>query len=640
MDPEMRRQYQGAAGGRGMSDPDAHLLIVDDDERIRGLLQKFLARNGFLVSCGARCGPCAAYPVGARFRPDRARRDDAGRGWRGADPLRSARRRDTPILLLTAKSETEDRIAGLEAGADDYLAKPFEPKELLLRINAILRRMPETSRTSASAPKLLTLGPIRYDIERGEMWRGEDLVRLTATESQLMRIFSAKPRRGASAGRSWSRIWAATAARARSAPSTCRSPACAARSRTTRSSPATCRRCAGRDTCWRPTEGAATVTAPPCGAPRIRAYLAPMTALITHADCLTHVTPDGHPERAARLDHLLHALQPLDLDRISAPLCSRTTCCASTRSTTSTGSADKTPTRRQCSARRGHVAVLGLVVRRAARPWAALQAVDMVIDGEARNAFCATRPPGHHAETRTSMGFCLFGNAALAVEACAGSPGAGPRRGGGFRRPSRQRHAGSALGRAARTVSSPASRCRSGPAPASPEEQGAHRQRAERAAARRASTGATCGESMRPASFRVCATSRPSLSILSAGFDAHPDDPLASSTGDTGDFRWLTRRTLQAGAELCAGRVVSTLEGGYDLEALSVAAGRAHVEELHGGSAMSETAKPVEEMSFEEAMAELEQRGRSAGARGRAARRIRSSSTSAARRSRNVARPS
>ena len=98
----------------------------------------------------------------------------------------------TPILLLTAKGDTEDRIRGLEAGADDYLAKPFEPKELLLRINAILRRVP-TPVVSEDTPKFLMLGPIRYDVERAEMWRGEDLVRLTATESQLMKIFSANP---------------------------------------------------------------------------------------------------------------------------------------------------------------------------------------------------------------------------------------------------------------------------------------------------------------------------------------------------------------------------------------------------------------------------------------------------------------
>ena len=99
---------------------------------------------------------------------------------------------ETPILLLTAKGEAENRISGLEAGADDYLVKPFEPRELLLRINSILRRMPDTP-AEDTVPKILHLGAIRYDIERGEMWQGDQIVRLTATESQLMKIFSACP---------------------------------------------------------------------------------------------------------------------------------------------------------------------------------------------------------------------------------------------------------------------------------------------------------------------------------------------------------------------------------------------------------------------------------------------------------------
>jgi two-component system phosphate regulon response regulator OmpR len=97
-----------------------------------------------------------------------------------------------PILLLTAKGETQNRIEGLEAGADDYLVKPFEPKELLLRINAILRRVPQV-KAAAQAPKVLQLGAVRYDMDRGELWRGPDLVKLTATEAQLMRAFAAQP---------------------------------------------------------------------------------------------------------------------------------------------------------------------------------------------------------------------------------------------------------------------------------------------------------------------------------------------------------------------------------------------------------------------------------------------------------------
>lgn len=174
-----------------MSDPDAHLLIVDDDERIRGLLQKFLIRHGFLVSAARDAAHARRILVGLDF--DLLVLDVMMPGEDGISLTRSIRETtQTPILLLTAKAETDDRIKGLEAGADDYLAKPFEPKELLLRINAILRRMPEPD-AAETAPKVLSLGPVRYDIERGEMWRGEDLVRLTATESQLMRIFSGVP---------------------------------------------------------------------------------------------------------------------------------------------------------------------------------------------------------------------------------------------------------------------------------------------------------------------------------------------------------------------------------------------------------------------------------------------------------------
>ncbi|WP_299661641.1 response regulator [uncultured Ruegeria sp.] len=174
-----------------MSEMDAHLLIVDDDERIRDLLKKFLMRSGFLVTSARDAAHARRVLSGLDF--DMIVLDVMMPGEDGVSLTRALREtHSTPILLLTAKGETEHRIAGLEAGADDYLAKPFEPKELLLRINAILRRMPETPAQDTAA-KILNLGPIRYDIERGEMWQGEDPVRLTATESQLMKIFSAQP---------------------------------------------------------------------------------------------------------------------------------------------------------------------------------------------------------------------------------------------------------------------------------------------------------------------------------------------------------------------------------------------------------------------------------------------------------------
>ncbi|MFG6559277.1 response regulator [Sulfitobacter sp. 1A15299] len=174
-----------------MNDLDPHLLVVDDDERIRSLLKKFLMRNGFLVSTARDAAHARRVLAGLEF--DLIVLDVMMPGEDGMALTRSLRETlQTPILLLTAKGETDNRIEGLEAGADDYLPKPFEPKELLLRINAILRRMPDTS-AADTAPKVLSLGVIRYDMERGEMWQGDDLVRLTTTEVQLMKIFAAQP---------------------------------------------------------------------------------------------------------------------------------------------------------------------------------------------------------------------------------------------------------------------------------------------------------------------------------------------------------------------------------------------------------------------------------------------------------------
>ena len=172
-------------------EPMPHLLIVDDDERIRELLARYLKRNGFLISAARDAAHARRLLAGLEF--DLLVLDVMMPGEDGLSLTRSLRETmQTPILLLTARDETSDRIAGLEAGADDYLAKPFEPKELLLRINAILRRMPEPEQVKA-APKVLTMGEVRYDIDRGEMWEGEATVRLTGTEVQLMRIFSAHP---------------------------------------------------------------------------------------------------------------------------------------------------------------------------------------------------------------------------------------------------------------------------------------------------------------------------------------------------------------------------------------------------------------------------------------------------------------
>lgn len=169
----------------------AHLLIVDDDERIRGLLKKFLIRNGFLVSAARDAAHARRLLSGLDF--DLIVLDVMMPGEDGVSLTADLRKEiATPILLLTARGETEDRIKGLEAGADDYLAKPFEPKELLLRINAILRRMPSETQVD-SGPKILHLGPVRYDVDKAELWSGDEPIRLTATEVSLMRIFAAHP---------------------------------------------------------------------------------------------------------------------------------------------------------------------------------------------------------------------------------------------------------------------------------------------------------------------------------------------------------------------------------------------------------------------------------------------------------------
>ena len=173
-----------------MSAPQTHLLVVDDDERIRGLLQKFLIRSGFLVTTARNAAQARRLMAGLEF--DLLVLDVMMPGEDGITFTQDLRKtKALPILLLTARGEASNRIEGLEAGADDYLVKPFEPKELLLRINAILRRMPQVAPQIAPAPKTLHMGAVRYDLDRGELWRGDDLIRLTATESQLMRLFAA-----------------------------------------------------------------------------------------------------------------------------------------------------------------------------------------------------------------------------------------------------------------------------------------------------------------------------------------------------------------------------------------------------------------------------------------------------------------
>ena len=165
----------------------AHILVVDDDDGLRDLLARYLRENGYRVSTAASAAEALATLGGLAF--DLIVLDVMMPGESGVALTRRLRRSNAvPILLLTAMAAPEDRIAGLESGADDYLTKPFEPRELLLRIATILRR----SRTTPP-PDTVRFGEVSYHPALGELRRGGALVRLTEGEGALLRAFAANP---------------------------------------------------------------------------------------------------------------------------------------------------------------------------------------------------------------------------------------------------------------------------------------------------------------------------------------------------------------------------------------------------------------------------------------------------------------
>ncbi|WP_333588207.1 response regulator [Phenylobacterium sp.] len=169
-----------------------HLLVVDDDDRIRELLKAFLSREGFRVTTAANAG--AARKLLESFDVDLAVFDVMMPGEDGVSLTRWLRARGgaagrTPVLMLTARGEPEARIAGLQVGADDYLGKPFEPQELLLRIGAILRRAGER----APAGGRLSLGACQFDLARGELLQDGEPVKLTEGEATLLRRLAQTP---------------------------------------------------------------------------------------------------------------------------------------------------------------------------------------------------------------------------------------------------------------------------------------------------------------------------------------------------------------------------------------------------------------------------------------------------------------
>jgi two-component system phosphate regulon response regulator OmpR len=171
-------------------DPDLsepHLLVVDDDARLRGLLRRYLSDSGFRVTAAADASEARSNL--ASFAFDLVVLDVMMPGESGLELTRALRAEGRiPVLLLTAMAEPEDRVNGLEQGADDYLSKPFEPRELVLRIRNLLQRRPATDVVS----KDIHLGGCRFDVVRGELYRGGDLVHLTTAESGLLSMLAQK----------------------------------------------------------------------------------------------------------------------------------------------------------------------------------------------------------------------------------------------------------------------------------------------------------------------------------------------------------------------------------------------------------------------------------------------------------------
>jgi acetoin utilization deacetylase AcuC-like enzyme len=296
------------------------------------------------------------------------------------------------------------------------------------------------------------------------------------------------------------------------------------------------------------------------------------TALITHLDFFDHVTPPGHPEQVARLDAVLGALEGMDLLRVKAPMAAEDDVLrvhpkayldALRRAAPVQGWRSVDPDT--------HLSAGSLsAIWRAAG--AVTKAVDMVIAGEATNAFAAVRPPGHHAERETAMGFCFLGNVAAGAKYALDHHGLSRVAIVDF-----DVHHGNGT----QNLVEDDPRILFISSHQSPLYPGTG-MRSETGVADnvvniplRAGTGSAAFRRIAEAEIlpRVAAF-KPEMIFISAGFDAHRADPLANINLEADDYAWITGRLCDLADELCLGRVVSALEGGYDLEALgaSVAA--------------------------------------------------------------------
>jgi two-component system phosphate regulon response regulator OmpR len=171
------------------ADDAPHVLVVDDDRRLRELLSRFLGEHGYRVTSAGDALQARRKIEGFAF--DCLILDVMMPGENGFDLARFVRQSSTvPILMLTARTDASDRVRGLEIGADDYLAKPFEPRELLLRLNNIQKRNALADATSE--PDVVRFGPFRFRAERGELRRDDELVRITERERDILAILAAR----------------------------------------------------------------------------------------------------------------------------------------------------------------------------------------------------------------------------------------------------------------------------------------------------------------------------------------------------------------------------------------------------------------------------------------------------------------
>jgi two-component system, OmpR family, phosphate regulon response regulator OmpR len=173
-----------------LADDAPHLLIVDDDRAIRGLLARFLSGEGYRVTTADTAADARSKLKSLSF--DLLILDVMMPGESGFDFAKSMRAdaNNVPILMLTARDAAESRIKGLEMGADDYLSKPFEPRELSLRIASILKR---AQPAVASPAESVRFGPFVYHLARGELRKGEKIIKLTDREREMLRILSGTP---------------------------------------------------------------------------------------------------------------------------------------------------------------------------------------------------------------------------------------------------------------------------------------------------------------------------------------------------------------------------------------------------------------------------------------------------------------